>query len=145
MFERFIEQARRALFFSRYEASRHGQRTIELEHLLLGVIRERIARDLLIGAHVPLDQLRAAIESHLVRDEYLPTSIEIPFSAETKRALQFAAEEADRLGHSYVGAEHLVLGVLREHESFVASVLGRYGLSLDGAREQVVRLTGEGK
>jgi ATP-dependent Clp protease ATP-binding subunit ClpC len=65
------------------------------------------------------------------------------FSAETKRTLQFAAAEADRLGRHYVGSEHLLLGILREERSVAASVLMEKGMRLDTVREEVVRLIKE--
>src|SRR4026207_402240 len=99
MFERYTEEARRVLFFSRYEASQLGSISIETEHLLLGLIREGqgIGRRIFPRSHLPLESIRKEIEGRTVFRERVATSVEIPFSAETKRVLNFAAEEADRL------------------------------------------------
>jgi quercetin dioxygenase-like cupin family protein len=142
MFERYTEQARRALFFARYEASQLGQRSIETEHLLLGLIREGkgMPGAILDRAHVPVEDLRREIEGRLPFQEKVATSVEIPFSSVTKRALQFAAEEADRLLHNHIGTEHLLLGLLREEQSVAAAVLMSRGLRLETVRESLLGL-----
>ena len=73
----------------------------------------------------------------------MSTSVELPFSAETKRVLQFAAEEADRLLHNYIGTEHLLLGILREERSVAASILLEKGMRLNTVREDIVSLLNE--
>ena len=75
--------------------------------------------------------------------EKVSTSVEIPFSAETKRVLQFAAEEADRLLHNYIGTEHLLLGILREERSVAASILMEKGMRLNTVRDDIVQLLNE--
>ena len=99
MFERYTERARRVLFFARYEASQLGSISIETEHLLLGLIREGkgLTSRIFARSHLSLENIRKEIEGRTVFREKVSTSVEIPFSAETKRVLQFAAEEADRL------------------------------------------------
>src|ERR671919_4192 len=126
MFERYTERARRVLFFARYEASQLGSISIETEHLLLGLIREGkgLTSRIFARSHLSLESIRKEIEGRTVFREKVSTSVEIPFSAETKRVLQFAAEEADRLLHNYIGTEHLLLGILREERSVAAIVEG---------------------
>src|SRR5215211_7012118 len=116
MFERYTERARRVLFFARYEASQLGGLSIETEHLLLGLIREGkgLTSRIFARAHLSLENIRREVEGRSIFREKVSTSVEIPFSAEVKRALGYAAEEADRLRHNYVGTEHLLLGILRE-------------------------------
>jgi hypothetical protein len=145
MFERYTERARRVLFFARYEASQLGSISIESEHLLLGLIREGkgLTSRIFARAHISLEQIRSQIEAHTVFHEKVATSVEIPFSAETKRILNFSAEEADRLSHSYIGTEHLLLGILREERSVAASVLVERGMRLESVREDIVRLLSE--
>ena len=96
MFERYTERARRVLFFARYEASQLGSISIETEHLLLGLIREGkgLTSRIFARSHLSLENIRKEIEGRTVFREKVSTSVEIPFSAETKRVLQFAAEEA---------------------------------------------------
>src|SRR6476661_4123005 len=111
MFERYTEDARRTLFFARHEASELGGPTIEPEHLLLGLVREARLADVFPQK---LEHARRSIEEQIAQRERVPESVEIPFSPATKRILTFAADEANALNHSYIGSEHLLLGVLRE-------------------------------
>src|SRR5439155_269027 len=90
-----------------------------------------------------LENIRKEIEGRTVFREKVSTSVEIPFSAETKRVLQFAAEEADRLLHNYIGTEHLLLGILREERSVAASILMEKGMRLNTVREDIVALLNE--
>src|SRR5512145_2586513 len=145
MFERYTERARRVLFFARYEASQLGSISIETEHLLLGLIGECKGLTGLIFArsHLSLENIRKEIEGRTVFREKVSTSVEIPFSAETKRVLGFAAEEADRLLHNYIGTEHLLLGILREERSVAASILMEKGMRLHTVREDIVQLLNE--
>ena len=145
MFERYTEGARRVLFFARYETSQLGSTAIETEHVLLGVIRgsQGLVKRILTLSQVSVTALRKEIEERSRFREKIGTSVEIPFSAETKRVLGFAAEEADRLRHSYIGTEHLLLALLREETSVAGSVLTRHGLRLDEVRNMVVKLLAE--
>src|SRR6267378_2231253 len=145
MFERYTERARRVLFFARYEASQLGSISIETEHLLLGLIREGkgLTSRIFARSHLSLENIRKEIEGRTVFREKVSTSVEIPFSAETKRVLQYAAEEADRLLHNYIGTEHLLLGILREERSVAASILMEKGMRLHTVREDIVQLLNE--
>ncbi|HCQ97861.1 MAG TPA: ATP-dependent Clp protease ATP-binding subunit ClpC, partial [Acidobacteria bacterium] len=145
MFERYTERARRVLFFARYEASQLGSISIETEHLLLGLIREGkgMTSRIFARSHLSLDVIRKDIEGRTISREKVSTSVEIPFSTETKRVLHFAAEEADRLLHNYVGTEHLLLGILREERCVAASILVEKGMRLNTVREDTVQLLNE--
>jgi ATP-dependent Clp protease ATP-binding subunit ClpC len=145
MFERYTERARRVLFFARYEASQLGSISIETEHLLLGLIREGkgLTSRIFARSHLSLENIRKDIEGRTVFREKVSTSVEIPFSAETKRVLQYAAEEADRLLHNYIGTEHLLLGILREERSVAATILMEKGMRLHQVREDIVQLLNE--
>ena len=146
MFERYTESARRALFFARYEASESGVPVsgpaIETEHLLLGLLRDNkgIIKELFAEANISYDDVRAQVRARESIKENVATSVEIPFSPDAKRALQCAAQEADRLLHSYIGPEHLLLGLLRAEGSVAASILNAHGLTLETARERVVAI-----
>ena len=115
MFERYTESARRVVFFARYEASQFGSSYIETEHLLLGLLRQEKA---LIGPllHSSAESMRAEIESRSQKRAKISTAVDLPLSSESKRVLAYAAEEAERLGHKYIGVEHLLLGMLREED-----------------------------
>ena len=142
MFERFTEQARRTLFFARYEASQLGVPSIETEHLLLGLLREGegLTSRILASCHVSFDYIRKEIEVRTEFREKFSTSVEIPFSAEIKRVFQHATEEAEGLLHNYIGPEHLLLGLLREERSVAGSLLIDKGMRLGAVREQIVQM-----
>ena len=130
MLERFTEKARRVIFFARYEASQYGSPCIETEHLLLGLVREdKGLANRYLRAQGSIESIRKEIESRITIRERISTSVEVPLSAESKRILGFAAEEADRLGHKHVGTEHLLLGILREEKCFGAEILQERGLA----------------
>ena len=145
MFERYTERARRVLFFARYEASQLGSISIEAEHLLLGLIREGrgLTSRIFARSHLSLESIRKEIEGRTISREKVSTSVEIPFSTETKRVLQFSAGEADRLLHNYIGTEHLLLGILREEHSAAAALLSEKGMRLNTVREDIVQLLNE--
>jgi ATP-dependent Clp protease ATP-binding subunit ClpC len=145
MFERFTEQARRTLFFARYEASQLGGLAIETEHLLLGLTRNRkgLTGHLFTRLGVPIATIRLEVEGRSLFRERVSTSVEIPFSEQTKRVLDYAGEEADRLRHNYIGTEHLLLGMLREERSVAATVLMEKGMRLEAVRQEIMTLLNE--
>jgi hypothetical protein len=139
MFERYTEKARRAVFFARYEASQYGNSYIETEHLLLGLWREDLAlRGILKDTGID-SEIRAAIERVISRGAPISHSTEVPLSAHAKKALLFAAEEADRLGQRHVGTEHMLLGLLRVEGSLGAQVVRDRGLKTEALREKFAK------
>jgi ATP-dependent Clp protease ATP-binding subunit ClpC len=142
--ERFTEKARRVIFFARYEASQYGSQCIETEHLLLGLLREdKGLTNRYLRTQGSIESIRKEIESRITIRERISTSVEVPLSAESKRILAYAAEEADRLGTKHVGTEHLLLGILREEKCFGAEILQERGLRLSALREELTRTSGE--
>ena len=138
MFERYTEKARRAIFFARYEASQYGSKTIETEHLLLGLLREdRALTRKVLGEKGSAQSLRDEIESRITRGERISTSVDVPLSAECTRILIMAAEESERLAQKHVGTEHLLLGILREDDCFAGRLLTERGLTLAWLREEL--------
>ena len=136
MFERHTDRARRAIFFARYEASRLGSPRIEAEHLLLGLVRE----DKPLTAHFlrsweSLESIRRLIEQHAPAHKRGATSVDLPMSQGCTRALAYAEEQADRLSHRFIGTDHLLLGLLRDEESFAAQALHQFGVGLDAVRQ----------
>jgi ATP-dependent Clp protease ATP-binding subunit ClpC len=144
MFERYTENARRALFFSRYEASQLGDLVIKTEHVLLGLVRSGTAARIFVDRGVSLQDIRRDVEkSRTASADKVATSVEIPFDRDAKAALQFAAEEADRLAHHHIGTEHLLLGLLRVEDSSAAAILTNHGLLLPQLREVVAKMAAE--
>ena len=143
MFERYTESARRALFFARYEASQLGDLVIKTEHLLLGLVRSGTAARIVADRGVSVLAIRRDVESLAPAGGKISTSVEIPFDHEAKAALQFAAEEADRLAHHHIGTEHLLLGLLRAEKSSAAALLMKHGLRLPELREIVAKVVAE--
>jgi ATP-dependent Clp protease ATP-binding subunit ClpC len=139
MFERFTEAARRALFFARYEASQLGAGTLETEHVLLGLAHDDhgLTARLLEAAQLSAEKILAEIESRAAFRQKLPASLEMPFSAEARRGLEYTMAEADSLGHSAVGPEHMLLGLLRVDNSAAASIMLAHGIRLNDLRKQI--------
>ena len=138
MFERYTEKARRTIFFARYEASQYGSPYIEAEFLLLGLLRENKALAArFFPSHASYEAIRLEIDRHQPVAEKTSTSVDLPLSTESKRILAYAAEEAERLGHHFIGSEHLFLGILREQGCFAAQLLQQQGINLEAVRKDV--------
>ena len=143
MFERYTEKARRVIFFARYEASQYGSPYIGTEHLLLGLLREDRALENRFLGEVNAEQgIRAEIERHITSRERISTSMEVPLAMESKKVLNLAGEEADRLGHRHIGTEHLLLGVLRAEGSLARKILEARAVKIATLREQMAKFSG---
>lgn len=137
MFERYTERARRTVFFARYEASQYGSPYIETEHFLLGLLREDPQVTKLLPRAITMQEIRSEVEKRIDIRECISTSIEVPLSAQCKRALNLAAEEANRLGHDRIGTEHLLLGLLRISDGLAAQILRVDAVNLQHLREKI--------
>src|SRR5262245_26086800 len=142
MFERYTEQARRALFFARYEAFQRGSPEIGTEHLLLALFRDEqsVTARVFARAGLSLAEIHQQVDARTSQHALLSDSSEVPFSTDAKRVLRDAAEEADRLLHNRVGTEHLLLGLLREERCTGAAILNQLGLRLATVRDQIVQM-----
>jgi ATP-dependent Clp protease ATP-binding subunit ClpC len=138
-FERFTGRARRALGLAQDEAHRLGHNYIGTEHILIGLAREGngVAAQVLGGLGADSDQIRVAVEAVIGRGDRAVQG-ESGLTPRAKRVLEFAVDEARRLGHHYVGTEHLLLGLMREREGIAAGVLERLGLNPDRVRSVVL-------
>jgi len=143
MFARFTERAQKVLFLARDEARRLGHPAVGTEHLLLGLLREGegIAARSLMALGVNLDKVRAEAEK-IVAPGKLNIGEEIGLTPRAKKVLELAQEEGRRQGVSYVGTEHILLGLIREGEGVAARVLISEGLTLDKVRRQVMMQLG---
>lgn len=137
MFERYTEKARRVVFFARYEAAQFGSPLIETEHLLLGLLREDTALTNRFLRHVSVESIRKEIEQHTTVRPSVSTSVDLPLSNESKRLLAYGAEEAERLGHTHIGTEHLLMGLLREEKCYAAKLLTDRGVQLETMRKEL--------
>ena len=120
------------IFFARYEASQLGAHSIQTEHVLLGLIREGkgLTQRLLNRGAVRMEEVRRQVEGRCRFGDQVSTTLEMPLSPEVKRVLVLAQEEAEQLGHSYTGTEHLLLGLMREDTATAAEILRENGLTL---------------
>jgi hypothetical protein len=140
MFERYTVEARRVIFFARYEASNYGSRYIETEHLLLGLLREDRALAKWFPGQTNVElEIRSEIEKRIARGERISTSVEMPLSVECKKVLNLAGETADRLGHRAIGTEHMLIAILRVESSMAAQILIARGLNSVPVQAELAR------
>jgi len=140
-FEKFSERARRVLSLAQEEAQRFNHNYIGTEHILLGLVRETegVAAKVLANLNVELVKVRSAVEFIIGRGER-PTPGEIGLTPRAKKVIELAVDEARRLGHHYIGTEHLLIGLMREGEGVAAGVLESLGVSLDKVRAETSRI-----
>src|SRR5262245_35934868 len=146
MSNRFTERAQRVILIAQEEAKRLNHDYVGTEHLLLGLIAlgEGVAAQVLANLGVDLRRVRNEIEKIVGTGDNVMLLGEIPFTPRAKKVLELAVEEAQNMGHNYVGTEHLLLGLIREEEGVAARVLENIGVRLDVVREEVISLLGEG-
>jgi len=147
MSNRFTERAQRVILIAQEEAKRLNHDYVGTEHILLGLIAlgEGVAAQVLSNLGVDLRRVRAEIEKIVGTGDNVMLLGEIPFTPRAKKVLELAVEEAQNMGHSHVGTEHLLLGLIREEEGVAAQVLENLGVRLDIVREEVISLLGEGQ
>jgi hypothetical protein len=145
-FDRFTERARRVLTLAQEEATRFNHNYIGTEHLLLGLIREGdgVAAEVLRSLGVELDKVRSQVEFIIGRGDRMILG-EIGLTPRSKKVIELAVDEARRLGHHYIGTEHLLLGLVREGEGVAAGVLESLGVGLERVRTQTVKVLSQGR
>jgi ATP-dependent Clp protease ATP-binding subunit ClpC len=144
MFDRFTDRARKVMTLARQEAERLNHDYIGTEHILLGLVKEGsgVAANVLEALDVDLEKVRMEVEKLVKPSPDVVTMGQLPFTPRAKKVLEFAMEEARALDHNYVGTEHLLLGLLREHEGLAAQVLQNLSLKLDDVRTEVLEFLG---
>ncbi|AKE21894.1 MULTISPECIES: ATP-dependent protease ATP-binding subunit ClpC [Bacillus] len=142
MFGRFTERAQKVLALAQEEALRLGHNNIGTEHILLGLVREGegIAAKALQALGLGSDKIQKEVESLIGRGQEMSQTIH--YTPRAKKVIELSMDEARKLGHSYVGTEHILLGLIREGEGVAARVLNNLGVSLNKARQQVLQLLG---
>ena len=140
-FDRFTKRARRVLTLAQEEAQRLNHNYIGTEHLLLGLVREEngVAVRVLQELNVDLRQIRERVERTVGRGQRAMYG-KLSLTPRTKRVIELAVDEARRLGHHYIGTEHLLLGLIREGEGVAVDILRNMGVSLDKVRAQTARV-----
>jgi ATP-dependent Clp protease ATP-binding subunit ClpC len=143
-FDKFTDRARKVLILAQEEAQRFNHNYIGTEHLLLGLVREGegVAAKVLSNLGVELNKVRSAVEFIIGRGDRMVIG-DISLTPRAKKVIELAVEEARRLGHNYIGTEHLLLGLVREGEGIAAGVLESLGVNLEKVRTQVIQLVSQ--
>lgn len=141
MFEKFTDKARRVVVLAQEEAKLLNHNYIGTEHILLGLIHEGegVAAKALESLGINLDSVREQVQEIIGQGQQAPTG-HIPFTPRAKKVLELSLREALQLGHSYIGTEHLLLGLIREGEGVAAQVLTKLGADTNRVRQQVIQL-----
>ncbi|MCL6431170.1 MAG: ATP-dependent Clp protease ATP-binding subunit [Anaerolineae bacterium] len=144
-FDRFTKRARETLSYAQEEALRLGHTYIGTEHLLLGLLREGegVAARVLADLGLSLSRARDAVERYTGRGTRNPAG-RVELAPSTKHVIELAVDEARRLGHHYIGTEHLLLGLSREAEGMAVGILESLGVTLDQVRERTMQALREG-
>jgi len=144
MFERFTDRARKVMALANQEAQRFNHEYVGTEHVLLGLVKEGqgVAANVLHNLGTDLKKIRLEVEKIVKSGPDMVTMGKLPQTPRAKKVIEFAIEEARNLGHNYVGTEHLLLGLLREHDGVAAQVLMNLGLKLDDVRSEVLNILG---
>jgi ATP-dependent Clp protease ATP-binding subunit ClpC len=141
----FTDRVRKVLQMAREEAARLHHEYVGTEHILLGLIREGegVAAAVLTNLNVDLEDIQQKIEETVKKGKApAPEGPDLPYTSRAKKVLELAMSEARELNHSYVGTEHLLLGLLREEKGIAAQVLSDAGVNLEQARAETLRLLG---
>ncbi|MFV9511693.1 ATP-dependent Clp protease ATP-binding subunit [Tepidibacillus sp. LV47] len=142
MFGRFTERSQKVLALAQEEAVRLGHHNIGTEHILLGLVKEGegIAAKALQALNISLEKVQKEVEALIGKGPDKPLSVS--YTPRAKKVIELSMDEARKLGHTYVGTEHILLGLIREGEGVAARVLNNLGVSLNKARQQVLQLLG---
>ncbi len=145
-FSTLTDRARKMLALANQEAQRLGHEYIGTEHILLGLVKEGsgVGANVLKNLDIDLRKVRIEVEKLVKTGPEMVTMGKLPQTPRAKKVIEYAIEEARNLNHNYVGTEHLLLGLLREHDGVAAQVLMNLGLKLEEVREEVLNLLGAG-
>ena len=142
MFEKFTERGRKVIIYAKEEAEKRQNDYLGTEHLLLALLREEDSLPVIILKKLGLsaDEVRIEVERNLPSGTNVLTFGDIPFTPRAKKVLELAVEEARLLGHSYIGSEHLLIGMIREEEGIAGKILRSLGANLLSARQLSINL-----
>jgi len=142
MCEKFTDRVRKVMQLANQEAQRFNHEYIGTEHILLGLVREGngIAVNVLKNLDIDLRKIRLEVEKLMQCGPDMTIMGKLPQTPRAKKVIEYSMEEAVKLGHKYVGVEHILLGLLRKQEGVAAQVLMNLGLKLEEVREEVLNL-----
>ena len=144
MFDRFTDRAKKVMNLARQEAQRFNHEYLGTEHILLGLVQEGsgVAANVLKNMGVDLTKIRAEVEKLVKTGPSMVTMGQLPFTPRAKKVLELSMEEAQNLGHNYIGTEHLLLGLIKENEGIASRVLTNLSVKLEDVREEVLEFLG---
>jgi ATP-dependent Clp protease ATP-binding subunit ClpC len=145
MFERFTERARQVVVFAQNEARGLGHNYIGTEHILLGLLREEegLAARVLESLDITIEEVRPQVARIVGQGEQEVATGQMPLTPRTKKVLELSGRESVSLGHSYIGTEHILLGLVRENEGVASRILLDFDADAEKIRSEVIRvLTG---
>ena len=147
MFEKFTARAQQIIkIFAQEEAKRLNHDLIQVEHVFLGLLREGegLAARILINLGLDLDLLQEETENMLPKGKNVLLIGDIPVSENAKKVLKLAQDESKNLGHTYVGTEHLLLGIMSHNTNYVVELLLGEGVDIELIKEEIHNILGEG-
>jgi ATP-dependent Clp protease ATP-binding subunit ClpC len=147
MFEKFTERGRRVIIYAKEEAEKRQNDYLGTEHLLLALLREEDSLPVLMlkKMGISINEVRLEVERNLPTGSNVLTFGDIPFTPRAKKVLELAVEEARLLGHSYIGSEHLLIGMIREEEGIGGKILRSLGANLLSSRQLAINFTSRGQ
>lgn len=145
MYEKFSDRARKVMQLANQEAQRFNHEYIGTEHVLLGLVKEGsgVAANVLKRLDVDLEKIRLEVEKIVQSGPDMDTMSKLPQTPRAKKVIEYAMEEARNLNHSYVGTEHLLLGLLCEQDGVAGCVLMNMGLHVNMVRDCIVNIPGK--
>jgi ATP-dependent Clp protease ATP-binding subunit ClpC len=144
MFDRFTDRAKKVMNLARQEAQRFNHEYLGTEHVLLGLVQEGsgVAANVLRNMGIDLNKIRVEVEKIVKTGPSHTPMGQLPFTPRAKKVLELSMEEAQNLGHNYIGTEHLLLGLIKENEGIAAQVLMNLSIKLEDVREEVLDFLG---
>lgn len=145
MYERFTDRAKKVMQLADEEARRFSHEYVGTEHILLGLVKEGSGTASWVLKNLDIDprKIRIEVEKILQRGPEVVTQGRLPQTPRAKKVIEYAMDESRNLGHSHVGTEHLLLGLLREQEGVASQVLMNLGLKLEDLREETLNVSGD--
>ena len=142
MYEKFSERARKIIIYAREEALKLNYDFIGTEHVLLGLLREGASIGVIVLRRLKanITNLKSNVEAYLLKENEPNANHEIQLTPRAKRVLELAVNEAEKMGHNFIGTEHILLGLILEDNGIAAKVLKKEGLTSDKIRSEIVNL-----